>query len=275
MTCLPVQAQSSRPWQWVPHDGGRWKHALTSYGGCAILGPSRQGSIPSLSLTGWILATAYRLRRHLWLSWSLARWLGLLLLAAAVAALISAWPQPWPAIPLGLVLLAYLGLMVWAARRGYVRFEPDGQLLPAPQPEPLRKEEMVRVRASGWFGVEGRSRYYVDLEADLETVGTREHIVLGRVHPSRFMLLGRWPAEEWGWWYIFFEPQMIRGLEVGHLHSGPRPQMALRLVYAPDEQTRQTIYLAFDGATSLRRVWEDLLLDAPEDATPISGVGGM
>lgn len=227
-----------------------------------------------MSLTGWILITAYRLRRHLWLSWSLARWLGLLLLAAAVAALISAWPQPWPAIPPSLVLLTYLGLMVWAARRGYVHFEPDAQILPGPQPEPLRKEEMVPARVSGWFGVEGRTQYYVGLEADVETVGTREHIVLGRVHPSRFLLVGRWPAEDMGWWYIFLQPQMIRALDVGHLYSGPRPQMALRLVYAPDEETQQTIYLAFDGAAPLRRVWDDLLLDAPEGVSPTLGVEG-
>jgi hypothetical protein len=56
---------------------------------------------------------------------------------------------------------------------------------------------------------------------------------------------------------------MIRTMDVGHLHFGRRPRLALRVVYAPDEETLQTIYLTFEDASTLRRVWDDLLRDAP------------
>jgi hypothetical protein len=45
----------------------------------------------------------------------------------------------------------------------------------------------------------------------------------------------------------------------GHLIFGPQPQLALRVVYAPDEGTQEAIYLAFAEASTLRRVWDDLL----------------
>jgi hypothetical protein len=231
-----------------------------------------------LSLIGWFLYTAYRLRRHLWLGWSLARWLGLLILAAGLAAVVYWWPHPWPAIPLGVLFLAYLILLAWAARKGYVHFSqathPDNLFHHTGSAPPLPTDQMVPVRATGWFTVEGRDQYFVDVEADFETVGTREHIVLGRIHRSRFLLLGRWPGEELGWWYIFFQPAMIRHMAVGHLLCGPHPFLAMQVVYAPDEETQQTVYLAFDEASILHQVWHDLQLDAPRSTLPARSESG-
>lgn len=229
-----------------------------------------QGSINSLSMLGVVLQLAYRLRRHFWLGWSLARWLGLFLVIAVLVMLIRWWPYLWLAVLLAGLFVLYAVLLIWASRRGYVRFVamPEARILlhdvlPGP---PLRAEELVPLRASGWFTVEGKDQYYVDLEADFETVGTREHIVLARVYPSRFLLLGSWPEYELGWWYIFFQPAMIRKVAVGHLHFGPRSRLALQVVYTPDEQTQQTIYFTFDGAAALRRVWDDIQRDAPPQA---------
>jgi hypothetical protein len=172
----------------------------------------------------------------------------------------------------GTLFLGYVVLSIWARRRRYVEFRagpPPDQLLDQTKPQiPLRAEEWVPVRASGWFTVEGKNQYYMDLEADFETVETREHIILGRVHPSRFLWLGRWPAYELGWWYIFFQPAMIRTVNVGHLHFGRRPRLALQVAWAPDDETLQTIYLTFEDASTLRRLWDDLLQDAPAGAVP-------
>jgi hypothetical protein len=131
---------------------------------------------------------------------------------------------------------------------------------------------MVPCRASGQFAVEGQEQYYVDIEADFETVGTREHIVLGRLHPSHFLLIGRWPAWEIGWWYIFFQPAIIQELTVGHLACGAQSQLAMRIVHTPDEETQETLYLAFDKASTLRRVWDDLVKDAPADVATMNAV---
>jgi hypothetical protein len=113
--------------------------------------------------------------------------------------------------------------------------------------------------------VEGRDRYYIDLEADFETVPTREHILLGRVRPSKYLMLGSWPVDELGWWYAFVQPSMISEMDVGLLHFGAEPQQVLKLTYGPDAKTIQTIYLAFGTDAALRQVWADLLQDAPPE----------
>ena len=222
-----------------------------------------------MNILGVILRASYRLRHHLWLGWSLARWVAILLVGLAVAALVYWWPSPWPATLLALLFLGYLLVLVWATRQGYLCFEPlpeGAAVLQNPAvARPLDKEEKVPVRASGWFTVQEKVQYYVDLEADFETVGTREHIVLGRVHPSRFLLVGRWPSEDWGWWYIFFEPHMIRTMTVGHLCHGPNPELAIRITYELDPETQQTAYLGSDSTSALQQIWEDLLLDAPPE----------
>lgn len=176
----------------------------------------------------------------------------------------------WTALIPAALFLVYLLLLVWAGRQGYIRFEPISEQarLPgdSPQVPPLGAQQKVPTRASGRFAVAGQERDYVDLPAEFETVNTREHIVLGRVHPSRFLLLGRWPEKEHGWWYIFFQPAMIRGLHLGHLHHGLRARQALRVTYAPDQDSPQAVYFTFDDALALRRVWDDLALDAPPGA---------
>jgi hypothetical protein len=215
-----------------------------------------------LSLTGVIFQVTYRLRRHFWLGWSLARWFGALLVSAGLAALIRWWWYPWPAIMLGGLFLVCVLILGWAGRRRYVQFKAVSDPRDLPPVPPLRAEELVPIRASGWFTVEGKVQYYADVEADFETVGTREHIVLGRVHPSRFLALGCWPEWELGWWYIFFQPAMIRKLAVGHLRFGRCPRPALQVVYTPDEKTLQTIYLAVDDSLLLQRLRDDLARDA-------------
>ena len=213
-----------------------------------------------------ILWLAYRLQRHEWSGWPLSRWLGLLLVVTIAWVFLLWRAHPWPALIPAALLLAYILLLAWARRKGYVRFKPisdQGRPLgDSPSARSLGTQELVPIRVSGWFTVEGQEQYYVDLEANFETVETREHIVLGRVHPSRFLVVGKWPKHETGWWYIFFQPAMIRGLHLGDLHHGFRPCQALRVTYAPDGDL-QTVYFASDDTPTLRRVWDDLALDAP------------
>jgi hypothetical protein len=229
----------------------------------------------SLSTSGAILKLAYQLRRHLWLEWSLARWLGVLLLGAALGSLFVQALRPWAALAIGLFFLGYLVLLRWASRHRYIRYAPLSLEDVAPSDlsavRPLRVEELVPVRASGLFSVEGKEQYYVDLEADFETVGTREHIILGRVLPSKFLVVGHWSYGELGWWYIFVRPAMLRGLGVGLLYFGAEPLQTLRVVYAPEPEVEQTVYLTFQDDSALRRVWNDLLLDAPADLVLDSG----
>jgi hypothetical protein len=221
-----------------------------------------------------ILKFSYQLRRHLWAEWPLSRWVGALLLAAVLGSLLIHWLRPWAAVLIGLLYLGYILVLGWASRRAYIHYEALSEVEAlhqnSPEAPPLRPEELVPVRVSGWFSVEGKDQYYVDLEADFETVATREHIILGRVHPSRFLYLGNWAVDQLGWWYIFFQPAMIREMGMGLLYYGAEAQQVLRLIYAPDAETEQTIYVRFKDDIALRRVWKDLLLDsAPEIVAPV------
>lgn len=238
---------------------------------------SRQGrtdgeDIAPLSLSGVIFSLGYRLRRHLWAAWPLSRWLGLLILVGAVVVL-PRWPV---SAALGGIWLLYVSLLAWASWRAFVRFEAaplEDVLGAAINPvSPVRAEEMVPVRASGLFSVEGKIQTYMDLEADFQTVETREHVVLARVHPSRFLLLGRWPEYELGWWYVFIKPTTIAALRVGYLHFGLHPRPAIQVVSAPDEETQETAYLTAADLQTLRRIWSDLVQDAPSDAVPVPSV---
>jgi hypothetical protein len=170
-----------------------------------------------------------------------------MLVAGGLAALIARWPRIELALLLGLAWLLYVLLLAWAGRRRFAHFVPlaPSDVPPEPGLPPLDKAERVPIRACGWFSVQGKERRLADIEADYESVGTREHIILGRLRPSRFLGLGRWPAEELGWWYIFFQPAMIRRLRVGHLCFGARPRLALQVVYAVDEVKQETLHLIF------------------------------
>ena len=224
-----------------------------------------------MSLTGLVLQFSYRLQRHIRFGVPLARWVGLLLLIAAGWLLYRWWPMAWQGALLVGLFLGYVLVLVWAARSGYVQFMPgpgpdgsSGLEGPPGSPDdapPLRPEELVPVRVSGWFTVEGQDQYFVDVEAGIETVETREFIVMGRIRITRFLLLGRWPTSDAGWWYIFFRPSTVQQVRTGSLTFGARSRQALRIVYAPDADTVQTIYLAFDDPVALRRVWDDLVLD--------------
>jgi hypothetical protein len=215
-----------------------------------------------LNLLGVLLKLAYRLRRHLWGAWSLAHWLGLLIAGGAVVVAIRSLPSFGASLLLGALLVAWIIFLRWADRKGYVHYRVESNaktlLSLAPPHPPLRPEKLVPVQASGWFTVEGIHQYLVDVQADMKITGLGERIVMGRVHPSRFLLLGRWPSHELGWWYIFFFPAHVQEMEVGHMHFGPRSRVALRLIYGSDGVPHQTIYLTSDETWVLRLIFDDL-----------------
>jgi hypothetical protein len=215
-----------------------------------------------LELTGVLLKLAYQLRRHQWLAGPLALWLGLGLASGAIGTLLRTWPLLWPMAPWAVLLGAYVFFLAWAARQQYVCFvacpSAEARLQNAAPTPSLRINEKVPIRASGWFHVEGQDRYFLDVEADFTTSGSGEYIVMARVPPSRFLLLGRWPKGELGWWYVFCQPSAVREVGVGHLHFGARPHLALRLAYAPTEGAMQTIFFASEEAATLRQLQDQL-----------------
>ena len=148
------------------------------------------------------------------------------------------------------------------ARQGYIIFH-QGKEEATPDFTPLVPDEKVLLRATGHFEVSGMRRYFVEIIAAFSTLETREHVVMGWIPPSRFLLLASWPKAEVGMWYIFFKPEAIREIAVGEVHFGLRARPAIRINYRRDKGGEETLYLSFDDTLQRRRVLEDLRRDAP------------
>jgi len=56
---------------------------------------------------------------------------------------------------------------------------------------------------------------------------------------------------------------MVRRLQVGRLHFGARPRLAVQLACGPGVKTQETILVAFDNLTAFKKVWADLIVDTP------------
>lgn len=227
-----------------------------------------------------LLVLAYRLRVHLWGAWTLLRWIATATLAASVI-ILAQWllrgrpPLPaWHWLVLGLLLAVGVGLPVcgaWAARRGYVIFQPESGLAP-PAPRSLAPEDKIQLHAAGRFEVNGKSRLFADLPAYWRTFGSREHAVMAIVQRSRFLLLGHLPDDQVGMWYIFFRPEDILHIVPGRLIFGSQAGPALRVDYRhtppgkegkrPPKPIVATAHLRFADEAARSQVWADLVAES-------------
>ncbi len=204
----------------------------------------------------------YRLKGHRFLGWTLSRWIKLSLLAAAALAFAGGYELGTVAL---LVLLLLLFLLEWAAgRAAYVRFVPSGDH--PPKPAPLDPREKIHLRASGHFGVEGKWKHFVNLEAYFRTFASREHALMAWVPPSKCLLVGRWPEKDFGLWYIFFRPEHMREITPCTLRVGGVEWHALEIRYWEPEEGKKkaqesVAYLGFEDVESRDLVWADLLWD--------------
>lgn len=217
-----------------------------------------------MSIRGWCFRLAYNLNRHRWGDLPLAvAWVGFLLVLAAVA-----W-WGWLGLPRGVAVLpaalavGVVALSLLGRLTGYVIFREGVLPSPAAPPQPLVPTDKIAHRASGWFEVEGKRRYLVEVPAWFRTFETREHAVMAYVAPSRFFP-GHWPEHEVGMWYIFFLPQQIQRVEAGEVLFGARPRLGLRIEYQNKDRT-ETVLLSFDSEDDRQRIYADLVRDAHMD----------
>jgi len=146
-----------------------------------------------------------------------------------------------------------------AKRQGFIIFRRQGETS-SPGVARLAPDEKVAVRATGLFEVQGERRYFVEASAGFATMETREHAVMARMLSSRF-LVGA-PKDDAGWWYIFFKPHKITGIEVGQIHFGLSARPAIKLGYKANEGRIEPVYLSFDNPLQMQRVSADLRRDA-------------
>ncbi|GAB4521527.1 MAG: hypothetical protein Kow0047_32450 [Anaerolineae bacterium] len=203
----------------------------------------------------------YQLHRHEVRGWPMDRWLAAALLVLALVGAVGWIPGGLAiAVIAGALLIALLGIEVWARRRDYVIFHPSNTS--DDRCDALLPQDKIPARATGRFSVEGKTEFFVDLKAFFRTFATREHAIIAFVPQSRFLGIGRWPAEDYGLWYIFFQPEQIVSVEPGVLEWGRSRRPALRVLYR-HEQGIEIVYLSFDSDEDLERVRGDLLVDAP------------
>jgi len=212
-----------------------------------------------MSLIGVILKLSYQLSRHR---------IGPLRLNLVPLVLALASGLTWKVGGLTgeqtiliLVLCLILVLITLLARQqGFILFRrSEGELAAFPDCSELAPDEKAAVRATGLFEVRGERRYFVEATADFATMGTREHVVMARMLNSRF-LVGA-PKGDVGWWYIFFKPHTIRGIEVGQVRFGLRARPAIKLITTSEGKV-EPVYISFDDPLQMQRVLEDLCRDA-------------
>lgn len=221
-----------------------------------------------MSSLGMLLWLGYRLNRHKVGPLPLS---GLALVAGALA-WVGAW-RGWlsllQATVISLICWALVGIGLWARGQGYLRFRAEEASPPLDVSAPL-PDERVPVRASGRFSVMHKSRHFIDTQAALSAMDSGEHVIMACIPRSRFLLLGQWPPEEVGWWYIFLSPQSLRTITPGQLLFGPHARPGLEIRYRSEGGAEQRVHLAFTSQEQRARAWAGLRQVA-EPTTPEDG----
>jgi hypothetical protein len=233
-------------------------------------------------MTARLYKLAYQMKLHQFGDWSLERWAATLAWLAAAVIVLQWLIRGRPALPLwhwfvvAVVVLFALGWPVYrriAERHGFLVFQGTAAAV-LPPPIKMDPEDKVPVRATGTFEVAEKRHFFTELEAYWRTYGSREHAVLAKAEASRFLLVGKTPADVRGMWYLFFKPQDIRGIEPGQVAYGVQSGPALRVAYmmTPYEEGKKrqkkpykaVTVLRFSNDTDREKVWADLRYDHAE-----------
>lgn len=229
---------------------------------------------------GLVYQLVYNLERHRLFNVRLRHWLILLCFVLPVMTWLRlSGASRLATIPVTLGAAGVLVAIWWASRQRYVRFEEYnhatlallGEIkevgprtdIPAGAPAPLPAMSKIHVHATGFFEVSGMRRYFVETPASYTTFETREHCLMTQVPLTRLLLMGKSHEDEVGWWYTFFQPEMIRSIKHGWLYFGLRPRPSLRLEIASSEETEEeSLHLSFEDEATCALVLADLQFDA-------------
>ena len=205
------------------------------------------------------------------------RWLLLPLVLLALAWGAGWLPGRWWGVGLSLLVLVTLITVVQRWRqRDFVHFVPgpiaSTEASDALAP-PLTPEAKLPVYATGHFAVEEKRGRFTAMPGFYRTFATREHALLCRLNEPNFLGVGRWPADDFGMWYIFLAPENIARVETGHLHFDGQPRASLAVRHRVDVPKRgfrsgtrsvlQTVYITPCDGSHLALLLADLLHDRP------------
>ncbi len=216
-------------------------------------------------LIGLLLHILHQLDHHNWLDTSLFAWLVSLLLVFSPLPVQGV--VPGGLLLSGCALAAVLLLLIgrwWGRRRYYVHFVPTPISVPADPPQPLWPADKVLLHVAGHLGVEGKEADFTGLVAYYRTFETREHAIMARQTPRRF-LGGKVPQRLLGMWYTFITPHELQEVQEGDVYVDARPRPGLRLhiqrTNAKGKTRMETLYLIFATPEERARVAADLRLD--------------
>ncbi len=217
------------------------------------------------TLLGVSLYILHGLGRHRLLGATLGSWLLVVLFLGAGLAWIGWLPGDVVLIVLLLILAAILiASQRWAQRRFYVYFSPEAAA--APTPSPLPPTDKIATQATGLFAVDERTAAFTNLAAFYRTYPTREHAILARKTPTRFLGLGEADPTLVGMWYIFVAPAALTGVRAGTIGFGRSQRPGLRIDYVrtnkKDQPVAASAYLSFEEAGERDRAWADLLVES-------------
>ncbi len=239
-----------------------------------------------MKFAGRLFWISYQVNRHHWMGAPMDRWgmIALLILAGLFA--IRWLPGGSVGVLVCAVLLGMLLLLrSVASRHSYLIFAPEGE--PArhrPDAAMMNPADMLKLRATGRFEVEGRTQDFTELLAYFRSFETREHAVMAICPPASFLGVGAWPGHEIGMWYMFFKHKEIRRIDPGLLEFGGYRRPGLRIQvrqeippstspldvwggYRSGGRTKPkyedaTLFLSFDSLEDRARVLDDLTADA-------------
>lgn len=243
-----------------------------------------------MRLVALLFKASYQLRHHEWAGVPLDRMAMLLLLIVAGLIAVGLLPGRLAGVVgCGVLLLAMIVVTDLATRRRFVVFEQESQGVQRPLQAPrLQPMDKLLLRATGLFEVEGKEARFTDLLAYYRSFQTREHAVMAIVPPSKALLIGRWPDDQIGMWYIFFKSKEIQRIQPGQLSFGWQTRPALlvaveQIIPAPTSPLdvwggyrsgnqkpkvrKQIFYLTFDSPSDRQTVLNDLLADAPSSSS--------
>ena len=210
---------------------------------------------------GWYWL-AYQLQRHYFAGWSLLRWSVLALVSPPILMAVGIIPGGNIALAATDIFSVAALFALWRTRRGgYLHFSPDDTAVFGDiEPQKLPFPEKIPIRASGWFSVGGKTRYFVHEHAFYQTFETRERVLMVSIARTRWLLLAQSPAAETGWWYSFFTADRIRRVEHGWLHFGAHPHPALKLHLSPENPDDAPVifHIATDTPAQMNRLIADL-----------------
>jgi hypothetical protein len=182
--------------------------------------------------------------------------LGLLLFVPVYYLGWQSWRTGLPLWDLLLSLVCLLLLVVfWAVRRQkYTLFRAVSA--DEIESKPLKAEERIRVRGTGFFEVSGMQRYFVAAPAVFWRTELADYILMAKIGVAEIPLLIA-PTEERGMWYIFINSKEIAKVTPGVLFVGfaslPTLQVAYRI-----PNGRNPMYLSFERKHDLNCVLHEL-----------------